>query len=51
MIENSDPGGGGGTLGLVCGAMTRVVQGSRTPVQGTAGFGGMKRPGPAVEAP
>ncbi len=51
MIENSDPGGGGGTLGLVWGAITRIAGASRTPAHGSGLRGGMKRFGPAVDAP
>ncbi len=51
MIEKSEPGGGGGTLGLVCGAITRMAGASRTPDQGWGFLGGMKRFGPAVDAP
>ncbi len=51
MIENSEPGGGGGIFGLVWGAMIRCAGASRTPVQGSGRRGGRKRPGPAVDAP
>ena len=46
-----EPGDEGVAVGSICGAMIACFGTSRMPAHGAAGFGGMKRPAPAVDAP